>query len=177
LGDAAELRTKLKKIFFRKIQTAEQNMNQESRRHQRVSVSIGVEMDFAIGAREARISDLSMGGCFIDSIARVEVGELLSFVIALTQGREARLCGEVAYVFPNLGFGLRFINLTESDKRLLLEIIVAHGGEPPIAGGTLPQEYTNAENRQEDAPKAVSRGAPQSFEDLKKSIQDELDKR
>src|ERR1700740_754389 len=79
------------------------------------------------GTREhsgARITDLSEGGCYVDSICEAAVGEVLHFKVRLPTGEWLNLVGEVAHYFARLGFGLRFVNLntTQLNKlRLLIE--------------------------------------------------------
>jgi hypothetical protein len=46
-----------------------------ARQHERLSVSISIELTSMSGRREARICDISMGGCYIDCMCRAEPGE------------------------------------------------------------------------------------------------------
>src|SRR5687767_1987125 len=99
-------------------------MYENLRRYERFSVSLSVVLDFTSGKREARISDISMGGCFIDSIASVREGEQISFKINFPAGHTAVIFGEVVYVYPGIGFGLRFVHFTETERKLLEQIIL-----------------------------------------------------
>ncbi len=102
----------------------------KSRRNPRIPVSLAVVLEAAAGKRDARISDISIDGCYIDSIGHVHVGETVSFHVQLPTGHWVQLHGEVVYSLPNLGFGLRFTNLAEEDQLLLEEVMIAHGGQP-----------------------------------------------
>jgi len=103
------------------------------RQHERTPVSLGIVLESASGKRDARISDISMGGCFVDSIAQVSEGETAVFQVHLPVGLWVQLYGEVVYLSPGFGFGLRFTRLAEEERILLEQVIIAHGGNPSPA--------------------------------------------
>jgi len=103
-------------------------MPQNPRQNERISISLTVVLDSTSGKREARISDVSMGGCFIDSIATVREGETLSFNLSLSTGLSDKLYGEIVYVYPGIGFGLRFTGLTVAQRMLIKQIILEKSG-------------------------------------------------
>lgn len=108
------------------------------RQHERVSIMLEAVWESASGKHNARMSDISMGGCYIDTIQHVTVGENVLFSVHLPTGHWIQVRGEVAHHFAGVGFGLRFINLTDEDKVLIAEVIRAHGGkveEPSGATG------------------------------------------
>ena len=78
-----------------------------------------VELEFASGKRTARISDISRGGCYIDTIALVPVGEPLSILISSSSGISMRFNGRVAYILEGFGFGIEFIDMTEEKVEFL----------------------------------------------------------
>ena len=100
------------------------------REKERIQVSMGIVLESASGNREARISDLSMGGCFIDSIATFREGEIVQFKLSLSEEQTEDMSGEVAYVLEGIGFGVQFTGLSEEQHLLLSQIILAHGGTP-----------------------------------------------
>jgi hypothetical protein len=85
------------------------------REHERIPYLTEIVLESSSGKRQARISDLGPGGCYIDSIAAVHDGEVVSFDIVMAEERMS-FSGEVAYTFPGNGFGVRFTDLTD-DKR------------------------------------------------------------
>ncbi len=99
------------------------------RQHERIPVSLGIVLESSSGKRDARISDLSLGGCFVDSIAHVSVGEIMVFQVRLPMGLWVQLYGEIVYCAPSFGFGLRFTNLAGEEQILLEQVILAHGGK------------------------------------------------
>ena len=100
------------------------------RQHNRIAIPLELVLESSSGKREARISDLSLGGCFVDSIASVQEGETLSFRLDLSSEQWEDMSGEVTYVMPGIGFGLRFNGLSENQTMRLTEIILANGGTP-----------------------------------------------
>ncbi len=102
-------------------------MADERRRHRRVPALFEVVWQGAAGRHEARTSDLSMGGCFIDTIAQAAVGEAVTVKLRLPAGGWLELRGEVAYQFPGIGFGVRFTGASEADRRRLEWLVKAEG--------------------------------------------------
>lgn len=103
------------------------------RQFERISLSLEVMLEFSSGRREARISDLSMGGCFVDTILNATEGEPVNFELRLSNVTSLALSGEVTYFMPRIGFGLRFTNLTDEKKSLLAQLITSYGGNPYAA--------------------------------------------
>jgi CheY-like chemotaxis protein len=96
-----------------------------------VTVSFDVVWQGSAGKQDARMSEISMDGCFIDSITRGRtLGDLVEFKVHLPSGPWVSLQGELVNEDYPIGFGLRFERLTDDDKRLLAQVVVAHGGDP-----------------------------------------------
>jgi hypothetical protein len=81
------------------------------RLHERTSVAIDAVLESSSGLRESRISDLSMGGCYVESMTSFCPGEPVAFDLIDTAGGSVGFTGEVAYVLEGFGFGLRFTNI------------------------------------------------------------------
>jgi CheY-like chemotaxis protein len=113
------------------------------RQHERIAVSLEVVLESASGKRDARISDIGMGGCYIDSISHVSIGEKMFFQVHLPTGHWVRLHGEVVYSFADSGFGLRFSDLPQEERILLEQVILARGGQ------LMPQPSAEAEKERE----------------------------
>ena len=95
----------------------------EKRRDERVSLPLEARCEGLSGKYTARLSDLSFGGCYVETLALVAVGERIRFEIQLPTGRWLPLNGEVVYHQQNLGFGVRFTELSELDHEMLAHII------------------------------------------------------
>ena len=96
-----------------------------------VAVSFDVVWQGSSGKQDARMSEISMDGCFIDS--RVQgraLGDRVEFKVHLPDGPWVSLQGELINEEYPIGFGLRFSGLTDADKALLAQVVIAHGGDP-----------------------------------------------
>jgi len=106
---------------------------QRLKSHTPVTVSLDVVWQGSSGKQDARMSEISMEGCFIDS--RVQgraLGDIVEFKAHLQSGPWVSLRGELVNEDYPMGFGLRFKELTNSDKRLLAQVVAAHGGDPGV---------------------------------------------
>ena len=104
------------------------------REYKRFPVSLEVVLDFLSGKPQARISDLSISGGFIDSIVNVREREPVFFSLRGPTGEWVQLSGEVIYHLPNIGFGIRFTDLSEEKRTLIEQLILAHNGDPQSPG-------------------------------------------
>jgi Tfp pilus assembly protein PilZ len=93
------------------------------RNHERVPISLEVEWEGRAGKYEARMSDLSLGGCYIDTIGEASVGDLVHFKVRLPAGHWLRLSGVVVHVEERVGIGLRFPEFSEGYTKLLKQLI------------------------------------------------------
>ena len=91
----------------------------DRRTEKRRDVCLDAVWEGKSGNHDARVTDLSEGGCYVDSLGEAQVGEVLAFKLQLPAGEWLELTGEVAHQTPPLGFGLKFANLTaEQHERL-----------------------------------------------------------
>jgi CheY-like chemotaxis protein len=98
--------------------------------HNPVSVSLDVVWPGSSGKHDARMSEVSMDGCYIDSkVQGRALGELVDFKVHLPSGPWVSLTGKLINEDYPMGFGLQFKDLTEADRRLLAQVVAAHGGE------------------------------------------------
>lgn len=99
--------------------------------HEPVTVSLDVVWQGSSGKEDARMSEISMDGCFIDSRMQGRaLGDIVEFKVHLPDGPWVSLQGELVSEDYPIGFGLRFRGLTDGDERLLAQVVVAHGGDP-----------------------------------------------
>jgi hypothetical protein len=98
-------------------------MENERREDRRASVSIEAWWEGMSGRHQARVSDLSMGGCFIDSLGKAEVGELIVFAVKPPGDDWLQLRGQVASVDEHVGFSLAFTYLTEDEQQSLAPLV------------------------------------------------------
>ena len=90
---------------------------------ERVPTNLPAKWEGLSGAHEARIEDLSLGGCFVNTTKRVDIGELVSVEIRVPSGEWLKLRGDVCAYQPGIGFGVLFSFLTDDEQQALREII------------------------------------------------------
>jgi hypothetical protein len=91
----------------------------ERRAIMRYAANIDIEWESLVGRKTGTISDLSVVGCFVLSSGEVEDGETVKIFFPLTDGRKIQLWGEVVNHVYEIGFAVRFIELTEAQKDFL----------------------------------------------------------
>jgi len=114
-------------------------MSDNLKQNEQVYVSLDIVWHGTAGKFDARMSELSMDGCFIDSMGQEILGETVNFKVHLPEGHWISLQGEVIYQEYPVGFEVRFTNLPEENRRLLTQVIAAHGGKQ--AQQVLKEEY------------------------------------
>lgn len=98
---------------------------QEQRKDLRVPLRLEVRWNGFSGGAPAVTSDISFGGCYIESLAPVSIGDILDFDFQPTTSETLRLRGQVLYGHQNIGFGVRF---TDVNARLrILELLLPFG--------------------------------------------------
>jgi hypothetical protein len=99
------------------------------RENERVSLRQTVELDSSSGKHEVHVSDLSTGGCYVDTISQALPDEEVGLTFVLPHGRTEQIFGTVVYVHEGIGFGVRFNDLTPEKKMVLEQLILLNGGK------------------------------------------------
>jgi hypothetical protein len=98
-------------------------MTAERRKQRRFDVCLDATWNGMRGNSNVRVTDLSEGGCYLDTIAEARKGELVQLKVKLPGGDWLVLKAEVAHVFPRIGFGLRFIDLDNEQQSKLQSLL------------------------------------------------------
>lgn len=101
-----------------------------SRKLNRINVSLDIMLEWASGQRQARISDISLGGCFIDTLANLRAGEAVKFMMKVSEGEWMEFAGQVRYALPGFGFGVLFAPLSDEQRSVIEHLILMHNGNP-----------------------------------------------
>ncbi len=101
-------------------------MTENRRKDERFQLRIPVRWDGMTGWHEARLEDISLGGCFVDTAGRVELKQVISLDILLPSGTWLPLKGEVTSYQPGIGFGIAFSFLTEDEVEVLRKLILGN---------------------------------------------------
>ena len=92
----------------------------ERRKHDRSRLIVDVFYNGQDATGVASSHDISIGGLYMNTQANLPEGSVLLLRIPLPGGGEVIVNGEVAYVNPENGVGVRFQGLT-AEARTLLE--------------------------------------------------------
>jgi len=96
----------------------------ERRNSTRVTVSAEVKLTGAsLSTVRNRMSDLSLTGAFIDTNLTLAPGTTIDMEFQI-QGVTFKLKAEVVNLMPGFGVGVRFLNLSPEQKRLLEKLLL-----------------------------------------------------
>ena len=99
-------------------------MGQERRTSQRKRVLLEAKWKSMSRTHEARVDDVSLGGCFVNTYGKVELGEPVDLEIQLPSGQWLPLGGQVASYQPGVGFGIAFNALSDEQNAALRELML-----------------------------------------------------
>ena len=91
----------------------------ERRSRPRLSVHLDAVWDGGEERHSARVTDLSEGGCYLDTVGEVLVGEIVAFRVLLPDGEWLYLEGEVRHYGAGTGFGVKFTELNDEQLEKL----------------------------------------------------------
>lgn len=95
----------------------------ENRTELRYDISLTARWQGSASHQNVRIGDLSEGGCYVDTILEVTVGEKMLLSIQMYNGEWLELPGVVVHHNPRLGFGVRFNDLDESQRHEIRSLL------------------------------------------------------
>ena len=98
-------------------------MPDERRINKRKRILLEAKWESLSRRHEARVDDVSLGGCFVNTYAQVELGEHIDLEIKLASGARLRLRGHVASYQPGVGFGMSFTSLSAAEAAGLEELL------------------------------------------------------
>lgn len=109
----------------------EPHMSNERRKSQRKRLLLEAKWESMSRTHEARVDDVSLSGCFVNTFGRVEPNEEINVQIELPSGEWLSLSGRVASYQPGVGFGMAF-NSMSAQKLATLEDLIANSEERRI---------------------------------------------
>ncbi len=89
----------------------------------RTRVQIEIEWEGLIGRKSGTISDISTQGGFVLCSGEVADGENVKIFLPLSDGMKVQFWGEVANHILEIGFAVRFIELSEAQKDFLEKFV------------------------------------------------------
>ena len=98
-------------------------MGQERRSSQRKRILLEAKWQSMSRTHEARVDDVSLGGCFVNTYGHVEPAEEINLTMQLPSGEWLPLRGRVASYQPGVGFGIAFTALSPKERAVLKELL------------------------------------------------------
>lgn len=97
----------------------------ERRSSQRKKVLLEAKWESMSRKHEARVDDVSLGGCFVDTFGHVELHEPVELQILLPSGEWLSLRGTVASYQPGVGFGMSFTFSNREEETAVRDLIAS----------------------------------------------------
>ncbi len=98
-------------------------MNPERRQQDRIVLPLEARWEDRSVRHPARLSNLSTGGCYLESPEQALEGARIRFEVELPVRRWMQLSGEVVRQDPTVGFSIRFTNLSIAEQSALAQVI------------------------------------------------------
>ena len=92
-------------------------MSDEKRSSERKTVNLVVKWDSLSGSYEAKLEDISLSGCFINTTGLANLDEVMNLEVLLPSGEWLPLKGTVTTYQPGIGFGVVFSSLTDEQTQ------------------------------------------------------------
>jgi len=93
------------------------------RKNERVTTNLPAYWEGLAGRHEARIEDLSRGGCFVNTKGRVDEGEAVGIEIKLPSGAWLKLRGKATFYDQGIGFGVAFSALSDEEQQAIEQVL------------------------------------------------------
>src|SRR6188508_33846 len=100
----------------------------ERRGSNRYPVAVDVKWQGSSGRATGSMSDVSLYGCFILSSGDVNDGDPIRLFVPLSDGMKVEFSGAVANHVVEIGFGLRFDQLSAAQRDVLTRLVRENEG-------------------------------------------------
>ena len=107
----------------KRMTIADRRSGGERRVVDRSRVTVDVEWENVSGRHSGTLSDINEFGCFVLSSGEFTEGETLKLFLPIGEGMKLEIVGEVKNKVFEIGFALRFVGLSDVQKRVLREFI------------------------------------------------------
>ena len=95
----------------------------ERRSSERKKVLLEAKWSSMSRRHEARVDDVSLGGCFVNTYGHVELNEAIDLQVLTPSGEWLSLQGTVASYHAGVGFGMSFTSLSDEQTASVKELI------------------------------------------------------
>lgn len=100
----------------------------ERRGSNRYSIELDIEWEGAAGRQPGTVSDVSIDGCFVLSSGDINDGDTVKLFVPLADGMNVQFEGKVANHVYEIGFAVRFEQLSAAQRDLLIKIVREYEG-------------------------------------------------
>jgi PilZ domain len=98
-------------------------MMDEKRQTQRLAVNLSTRWEGTSGSFGTRIEDISVRGCFINTLGAAHVGDLINLEIKTLTEERLSVGAKVASCLDGMGFGVRFVFRTVEEEISISRLI------------------------------------------------------
>jgi hypothetical protein len=105
------------------MSTIDRRTGGDRRTAPRYSVNINVEWETVGGRKKGTVNDISREGCFVLCSGEVEDGARVLLFFPLSDGMKVQFTCEVVNHIYEIGFGVRFTELSAAQKDFLSKLI------------------------------------------------------
>ncbi|MBS1795210.1 MAG: PilZ domain-containing protein [Acidobacteria bacterium] len=95
----------------------------ERRVSPRYNVNIEIDWEADAGRQKGTVNDISREGCFVLCSGEVEDGDRVKLFFPLSDGMKVQLLGTVVNHIYEIGFGVRYIEMSVAQKGFLSKLI------------------------------------------------------
>ena len=97
----------------------------ERRETNRYPISVDIEWEVNSVRLPGTMSDVSFDGCFVLSSGEVEDGSVIRIFVPLADGMKVQFGGTIANHVFEIGFGVRFEQLSAAQRKVLVNLVKA----------------------------------------------------
>jgi len=95
----------------------------ERRISPRYNVKIDIEWEASVGRKKGIVQDISREGCFVLCSGEVDDGDRVKLFFPLSEGMKVQFLSAVVNHIYDIGFGVKFIELSAAQKNFLSKLI------------------------------------------------------
>ena len=96
----------------------------------RAELRVGVDADIGWTIdgtpNSGRLSDMSMAGCFVMAAGQFSDGDIVRLYFPREDGSQLEILGEIKNHVPEIGFGVKFLDITEFHMTFLRSFAESH---------------------------------------------------
>jgi len=108
------------------MENNDRQSDDERRKEPRLKLSIEMEWSRGGDISPGTLSDLSRTGCFVLTKGEFDNGEVVRIYLPLTDGGRFEILGEITNNVEDVGFGVRFVNVSDVQREFLVNFAELH---------------------------------------------------